>query len=31
VILELIVGAVIVVAVVNAVRGTASGKGKSSV
>ena len=31
VILELIVGSVIVVAVVNAVRGTASGKGKSSV
>ena len=31
VVLELIVGAVIVVAVVNAVRGTASGSGKSSV
>lgn len=31
VILELIVGAIIVVAVVNAVRGTAGGKGKSSV
>ena len=31
VVLELIVGALIVVAVVNAVRGTASGSGRSSV